>query len=243
MDYGAEYSTAGDDRVIYRPLRRIAGRRMVVLSHGRGATPQQFLPDGSSAEPGGAYRVAKELCDRGYIVVGWTFGTETHYGSPAAHAQANANFAALAAAEGVLTDKIAWLAYSMGFTLASSWSRANAGKTAALVGIAPLTDIDEWMGRGEPAVSEVNAAFNTWASAGGDDFDPINHHGQIAAVPKQVWAGLQDPTILPGDVAGGIERYALASGAEYRPIAGNHGTLWFNVDPIAVADFIDAGDW
>lgn len=254
LDYGATLASVdfvSELALYYRPPTRRTDRRLVFFSHGRGGDAVQAMASGSSADPGGLYRVIRELVRRDYVVASFTWAGSTHWGKPAARNRIPANLLGAVAVElGVDTDVVAWLAYSMGYVLPGASALPTVGvlpAVAAVVGVAPATNVDELYARGAPWSTEIDAAFATWGTAGGDAFDPIDSTAALAGVPVQLWSGAADVTIPPGDVLGGVARYAGALAAvtdvELRAVAGDHGTVWQAVDPVAVADHIDGGVW
>lgn len=245
LDYGPAYSivSGSDAMVVYSPLVYATNQRLILFSHGRAGDAFQMLPSATSSDPGGVYKVVRELVRRGYVVAGFTFSSTTNWGSPTAVTIVNTHLTAQATPLRVSTSKVGWLAYSMGYALASNWTRANPTKTAVMVGVAPATDLDEAYSRGGTFATQIDAAYSTWASAGGNNYDPIDSISTLAGIKRQLWAGSSDTTILPGDVSGGVLRYANACAAadvDMHTVAGDHGTVWANVDPVTVADYVDA---
>lgn len=243
MHIGPRYRnvTGSEYALTFTPVghRSSEAKPLVLFSHGRGGDAQQAQPSGTTADPGGLYRIIRALVDRGYVVASFTFGSTSHWGRPAAVTQLDSDLTWAAANLGVAVDRVAILAYSMGWTLAHNWGRQNLGKVAALVGVAPGTNIDYHYTTGGLS-AEIDAAWSTWASAGGNTHDPIDNVAALNSLPALLYGGASDTVIPPGDVTGGVQAYASAYGvnATYAQVAGTHDTLWQSLDPEAVARFI-----
>lgn len=250
MDYGPRYANVGGGEFVMRYVphghREGSGgtRKLVLFCHGSGGDAQQIEPSTSSSTPGGLYLVCKELVRFGYVVASYTYSSTTNWGNSTSIAQLDTNLTYAASNFGVAVNKVAFLCYSMGHVTAANWARTNSAKVAAIVGVAPSTDVDYHYANGHSAA--IDAAYGgSWATNGGNNFDPINSTASINSIPWKGYAGDSDTTVPPGDVSGGVQRYANTYGANasVSVVSGTHNTIWASVPAGEVAAFIHAGLW
>lgn len=218
------------------------GRRGVIFCHGYTGSSAQAIDFANL--PGDA-KLVRELAKRGLCVVSGDFAGDS-FGNDTAMARV-ALARTYLTAQGCATDKVLFIADSMGNWLASRYAADNPGQVAAILGIEPGSDLNDVRDNNR---ASAQAAINTaWGLTAGSTSATLAlptranlltraTGGALAGLPFRAYYSTADTTVLPSTVTALVN--AIGSTADMRAVPGTpaHGAGVSSAVPVT-----EAADW
>jgi len=164
-EYGVDQVVVGEDYLLhYNPAERFDGTsRLIVCTHGHGATASQWLPNHTFI---GRHAAALVRTGR-YMVLAVSASGGVSWSDPAALASI-ASGVTYGHTRGAATGKYGIMGYSMGGLTAFNRLKRDSANIAGMMVWAPLTDLT-WAHSGVNGTwtTEIETAFGSWANSAG----------------------------------------------------------------------------
>lgn len=204
--------------------------RGVIFSHGAGGN--EAVPFGSTQSTN-VSAVMREVASI-YPVLSCTFTGQQHWGNDAALTALTDAVNFLKGTFGAKTGKVLLIGQSMGHLHIANWARANPSLVAGIVGILPVSDLNDLVtnNRGSTAAA-INAAYGGAysESTNGPTKNPANYAATgLVGIPWRGYYASDDTLVLPGTVTG------LASSIGSTATATSLGTGGHADGPVANVD-------
>lgn len=223
--YRASGYTPAEDNLVGRPRLTSGSLRPVVRLHGLGGDDLQILTSPNTQ------KIMRELADTlGLLFVAPDVTTVAQpdgantWGNAASKVTMEA---AVAYAQGLVggnsATKVLLWGGSGGFITAAAYAKDHPSVVAGILGTIPGTDIDTAYGDAR-FTATIDAAYGgSWATNGGDAFDPINFAPTaLAGIKQRLYYATDDGTVPPSGPGSAIN-YAAACGANAQAIAMGTG--------------------
>lgn len=205
--YGAGYSAgnSGDPGLAVMPRlhQQRQAKKPIILVPGHAASSSLCAAEYADLtnNPNQA-KLARALADYGYPCFAPNADGNT-WGNDTALTRIGEAKTYLQTTLGCLSGAVILLGVSMGAGAMMAWARANKVSVAAMVGILPVSDLQDIVtnNRGGLA-SNVNAAYSGGYSNAsyGSTHNPAVFASQLAGIPTQLWYATDDTVVLPSTI-------------------------------------------
>lgn len=237
-DIGVYYTAEGS--LLMLPKRWLADGtvRGVLFMHGATGNETQMVDNTNFP---GLRSILAAVAMAGYPVLGVYAGGDT-WGNATAQARMDDAKTYLQGTVGAKSGTVAIIGGSMGGLAAQNWAKANPASTACIVGLVPVSDLNDikTANRGGLAAS-VNAAYGgTYVEAThGATYNPHTYAATgLAGIPYKAWYGASDAIVIPSTVTDVCT--AAGASATAVSVVGGHDTALDNIPTADVVSFIGA---
>lgn len=236
---GRYYSGEGDLLMVPKTWHGDGTVVGCIYLHGATQTQSQMV---DNVNYPGLGSILRAVAAEGWPILGIYAGGDT-WGNDTGIARVTSGITYLQGTIGAKTGKVVLIGGSMGGGLAQTYAGTFPGSVAAVVGLVPVSDLQDFVtnNRGGLAAS-VNAAYSGAYSNGtyGAAHNPtvMAANGSMGTVPYKAWYGASDTIVLPATVTTCVSSWGATASAV--SVAGDHNTALNSVTPADVVAFIKA---
>lgn len=193
-------SSIGESNLALLPkgYLRDGTRRGIVFCHGAGVT-ELYAIDQSSPNMAALLRA---IVDAGYPVLA-SLCAGNNWGNDGGIAKVSAARTYLQGTLGAKSGKVILIGNSMGGCLSYAWARANLTSVACIVGILPVSDLNDIVTNNRGGLgAEASGAYSGGYSEAtyGATHNPVNFAAQLSGLPIQAWSASDDTIVVPSTV-------------------------------------------
>lgn len=235
---GGAGSSMGESNLALLPKNYIADgtKRGIIFCHGAGVT-ELYAIDQSSPNMAALLRAIVAV---GYPVLA-PLCAGNNWANDSGIARVSLAKTYLQGTLGAKSGKVILIGNSMGGCLSYAWARANLTSVACIVGILPVSDLNDIVTNNRGGLgAQATAAYSGGYSEAtyGATHNPVDFAGQLSGLPIQAWSASDDTIVVPSTVAA----FAAGVGSSvetHNTLTGGHSDATYGaIPPASVAAFL-----
>lgn len=233
---GYSVGTPGDSFLWITPRLGADGTKpLVVMLHGATGNPSVFLDSQNWANQ--FNKLVKPIIEADYPLIAPMMGGDKWGNDVALGLITDA--VTYGQTHGAKPGKVIIVGGSMGGGASYAWCRANLAQVEAMVGVIPVSDLNDFVvNNRDNLAASVNAAYGGAYSDAtyGAIHNPKIFVSQLAGLRLQVWYATDDPVVIPATVTAVTD---AIPGADVHAVTGGHSDVTFGkIDSTVLLNFL-----